>query len=154
MLCPLPFGNDEAKLLVEDPLLASLAPYRQLASFEPEAGGILMGYRRGAHIHITEATFPSKDDVRNRFRFFRHANHHQSIALQRWEDTDRTLDYVGEWHTHPEDAPVPSHIDLKHWREIAVGRRCPMVFVIVGRRSNWIGVGHFDQIHQVSPLQK
>lgn len=154
MLCSLPFGNDEAKLLVGDPLLASLAPYRQLASFEPEAGGILMGYRRGDHVHITEARFPSKDDVRSRFRFFRHANHHQSIALQRWEDTDRTLDYVGEWYTHPEDAPVPSHIDLKDWREIAVGRRCPMVFVIVGQRSNWIGVGHFDQIHQVSPLQK
>lgn len=149
MLSSLPFGNSDAKLLIEDSLLASLAPFKQIASFESEAGGILMGYRRGAHIHITEATFPTKDDVRSRFRFFRHATHHQRVALQRWKETDQTLDYVGEWHSHPEDDPVPSLIDLKHWREIAANSHRPMIFVIVGRLSNWIGVGHFDEVSQV-----
>lgn len=146
MLRALPFGPSGAKLLIEEPVLERLAAFRQIASSAAEAGGILMGYRRGPHTHVTEATVPSQGDIRRRFGFFRHATHHQRVALRRWKETDQTLDYVGEWHTHPEDDPAPSGIDLRHWREITVASRRPMVFVIVGRATNWIGVGLRDRI--------
>lgn len=141
MLRTLPFGPSGTKLLIESPLLERLAAFRQIASSTPEAGGILMGYRRGPHTHVTEATLPSRGDIQCRLGFFRHAIHHQRVALRRWSETDQTLDYVGEWHTHPEENPVPSSIDLRHWRDIAAVSARPMVFVIVGCSTHWVGAG-------------
>ena len=132
---------EDGLLLVEPQLLQRLSAFRQLAESAPEAGGILMGYRRGPHLHVVEATVPTTQDVRRRFSFFRHGAHHQQVALRRWRETDETLDYMGEWHTHPEDHPHPSGIDLRHWRDIAVRSPRPMLFLILGRRSNWCGVG-------------
>ena len=56
MLKPLPFGSSEAMLLIESQVLERLTGFRQIATSAPEAGGILMGYRRGSHTHVTEAT--------------------------------------------------------------------------------------------------
>lgn len=141
MLEPLPLSSPGAMLLIEPRVLVLVGAFRQVHASSPEAGGILMGYRRGIHTHVTEATVPSVRDVQQRFSFFRHATHHQRIALRRWKESGETLDYVGEWHTHPEDKPSPSVVDLKHWREITQPASRPMVFLIVGRSSNWYGVG-------------
>lgn len=146
MLRRLPFSESGATLLVEPQLLERLSSFRQLKSSTPESGGILMGYRRGSHIHVTEATTPTKRDIQHRFGFSRHATHHQRIAIRRWKESGETIDYVGEWHTHPEDAPSPSGIDLHHWREISIQSSKPMVFLIVGRQSNWVGVGLHERI--------
>lgn len=150
MLKPLPFGRSEAMLLIESQVLERLAGFRQTMTSSPEAGGILMGYRRGPHTHVTEATIPTSRDVQRRFGFFRHATHHQRVALRRWKESGETMDYVGEWHTHPEDAPSPSGVDLQHWREIAQASSKPMVFLIVGRVSNWCGVGMGTELAFVS----
>ena len=89
MLMPLPLGPKGALLLIEPQLLERLAAFRQMAVSAPEAGGILMGYRRGRHTHVTEATVPTSRDVQRRFGFFRHATHHQRVALRRWKGADR-----------------------------------------------------------------
>jgi integrative and conjugative element protein (TIGR02256 family) len=141
MLTQLPFGPSGAMLLLEPPLLQRLAAFRQLDGSAPEAGGILMGYRRGPHTHVTDGTVPAARDSQWRFGFFRHATHHQRVAMRKWKQSGETMDYVGEWHTHPEDDPTPSGIDLKHWREISATHSKPMVFLIVGRSTNWLGVG-------------
>jgi integrative and conjugative element protein (TIGR02256 family) len=142
----MPFGRGDAMLLVEPQLIERLLRFRQIGSNAPEAGGILMGYRRGPHTHVTDATTPSKRDTQQRFRFHRHATYHQRMATMRWKASGETLGYVGEWHTHPEDHPTPSGIDLHHWREIGAAAARPMVFVIIGRKSCWFGIGVRDQI--------
>lgn len=141
MYSPMPLGPEGAMLLVESSLLQRLENFRQINITTPEAGGILMGYRRGMHTHVTEATFPASEDVQSRFGFVRRAAHHKHIAVRRWKDTGETLDYVGEWHTHPEDDPAPSDIDIHHWMKITRSSTRPMVFVIIGRKRNWCGVG-------------
>lgn len=150
MLTPLPFRPSGAMLLIEPHVLERLTAFKQLEISAPEAGGILMGYRRGPHTHVTEATVPTTRDVQRRFGFFRHATHHQRVALRRWKESGETLDYVGEWHTHPEDDPSPSSIDLTHWRDIAQASSRPMVFLIVGRSSNWCGVGLRSSLERVA----
>lgn len=149
MLMPLPYGHKGALLLIEPHLLERLAAFRQMATSAPEAGGILMGYRRGHHTHVAEATVPTSRDVQRRFGFFRHATHHQRFALRRWKESGETLDYVGEWHTHPEDEPSPSGVDLRHWREITGASSRPMVFLIVGRLTNWYGAGLKHRLERV-----
>lgn len=150
MLLSLPFGPSNALLLIEPHVLQRLAAFRQLGQSSPEAGGILLGYRRGQHTHVSDVTVPTNRDVRRRFAFFRHATDHQRVATRRWKESGETMDYVGEWHTHPEDEPSPSGVDLQHWREIAIAASRPMVFLIVGRQRNWYGAGLKHHLQQLA----
>ncbi|WP_373322394.1 Mov34/MPN/PAD-1 family protein [Chitinimonas viridis] len=109
----------------------------------------MLGYRRTPHLHVAEATFPVAGDIRTRYGFHRFARHHQLVALNRWQDTDGMLDYVGEWHTHPEDHPAPSNVDRSHWRQISERSERPMLFLIVGRVTDWVGLGHGNRIDTV-----
>ena len=66
---------------------------------------------------------------------------HQQAALARWRQSDGTIDYLGEWHTHPEHSPSPSTIDTGGWRRIWSKRKTPMLFVIAGTQDRlWIGL--------------
>ena len=150
MLLSLPFGSSDALLLIEPQVLQRLVTFRQLDASAPEAGGILLGYRRGHHTHVSDVTVPTKRDVQRRFAFFRHATDHQRVATRCWKLSGETMDYVGEWHTHPEDDPSPSGIDLHHWREIASAASRPMIFLIVGRQSNWHGAGLNHRLEQLA----
>ena len=49
-------------------------------------------------------------------------------------------DLVGEWHSHPENNPKPSHIDIKSWRRVVAYTEKPMVFIIVGFQSNFTAI--------------
>jgi integrative and conjugative element protein (TIGR02256 family) len=146
MLIPLMGDNalvDGGMILIEPEVLATLERYRQRAPDAHEAGGILLGHRRGAHLHITEATEPTEHDIRTRTRFVRSPKGHQDVALARWGASDGTVDYLGEWHTHPELSPEPSSIDRKEWQAICQIRRpLPMVFIIAGTTNDaWFGIG-------------
>ena len=59
-------------------------------------------------------------------------------------------DYLGEWHTHPEDWPKPSGKDLREWRILLREQRRPLVFLIVGFQGRWVGVGSGSTI---SPIE-
>jgi integrative and conjugative element protein (TIGR02256 family) len=61
--------------------------------------------------------------------------------MAKWRISDETMDYIGEWHTHPESNPQPSTLDLDEWRKICARRQDPMVFLIQGTVRHWLGVG-------------
>jgi integrative and conjugative element protein (TIGR02256 family) len=105
-----------------------------------ERGGILLGFRRGPHLHINEATFPMRWDIGSRFAFQRSAGGHRQIALNRWHQSNRTIDWVGEWHSHPEASPSPSSIDIRSWKDITRDRAAPMAFMIIGWKCGWLGL--------------
>jgi integrative and conjugative element protein (TIGR02256 family) len=136
-----PFYDPDVKILIEDAVLTRIQAYRQLTPNAPEAGGILLGYRRGVHLHLVEATLPGAHDQRSRTAFWRRDPAHQNAATNGWTRTHQTLDYVGEWHTHPEAFPSPSSLDLQEWRDICTRTREMMTFLIVGTRDQWFGVG-------------
>lgn len=107
---------------------------------DKERGGILLGFRRGSHLHINEATFPMRWDIGTMFAFRRSAIGHRQIALRRWHQSSRTIDWVGEWHSHPEESPSPSSIDIRSWKEITRDRAAPMAFMIIGWKRGWLGL--------------
>lgn len=76
-----------------------------------EAGGILLGSYRGPHIEIVQCTTPMRRDARTRFGFVRRDPGHQRAADSAWRASGRTINFVGEWHSHPEDHPRPSNVD-------------------------------------------
>lgn len=65
---------------------------------------------------IDKISFPMSGDRANRFTFFRNKKAHQQIIDREWEVSKHTCTYLGEWHTHPEQRPVPSCIDLFNWK--------------------------------------
>lgn len=129
------------RVLIEAEPLELMDRHWQDSVGKPESGGILLGYRRGDHLQVTIASAPQKADRGWRYQFVRSARHHQEIALRHWHASDQKIDYLGEWHTHPECQPNPSATDLSEWRKICRQREARMVFLIMGWGGElWMGV--------------
>jgi integrative and conjugative element protein (TIGR02256 family) len=137
-------------LLIEDEVFNELDPCRQFHPLANESAGVLLGYRRGCHIHVVQATLPAPGDLRSRFSFSRRDRSHQQIATREWRGSGRTKDYLGEWHTHPEATPTPSSVDISEWRSLCSKAKVPLIFVILGTAGNWYGIGYGAEMR---PLQ-
>lgn len=115
-----------------------------------EAGGILLGHVRGKHLEVLEASEPTPQDRRLRYFFERMIHGHKSLADRRWHETNGLVRYIGEWHTHPQNIPSPSDIDVNEWEVLAKGRtdRRPLLAVIVGRQSLHVELMHASRMRQ------
>ncbi|WP_342590608.1 Mov34/MPN/PAD-1 family protein [Acinetobacter guillouiae] len=112
--------------------------YRQLSSSSPESAGVIIGERRGVHIVIRTISVPSDADIRSRFMVNRISKHHQETVDTAFQNSDGTYQYLGEWHTHPEDAPTPSMTDYSSWNKNLSAKE-PLILIIVGRTQFWVG---------------
>jgi integrative and conjugative element protein (TIGR02256 family) len=104
-----------------------------------ESGGLLLGFVRGNHFDVREITIPFKNDFSSRCSFFRRDKSHLDV-FQILRKTNCDITYIGEWHTHPEDNPRPSAIDLREWDYIKATRNYPIVFMIFGKVNFYITV--------------
>lgn len=148
MIWQMPDSN-KGMILIEPQPLDVIDQHWQIEDSTPESGGILLGYRRESHLHVIAATVPQVADRRHRFGFSRSSRHHQEIAYQKWISSDEMVDYLGEWHTHPETDPHPSSLDLSEWRKICRLNQLPMIFMIIGWSGNiWIGKTEGEEILQ------
>ena len=98
---------------------------------EPERGGILLGCHRGPHLEITDFTEPGLNDLASLSSFTRVDKNHQQAATEAWIQSNETVTYVGEWHSHPFGPPQPSSLDHKNWNIVAEHLKTPSLFVIV-----------------------
>lgn len=95
-------------------------------------------------IILDRLTTPQTADRRSRYRFERDQASHQNLLNTEWEKSGQKRTYIGEWHTHPEDVPSPSPLDLKSWLK-AISNTAyhgpGLLFIIVGRQITrvWFG---------------
>jgi integrative and conjugative element protein (TIGR02256 family) len=134
--------------LVPDTVVNVIRRYAVGSAAAREAGGILIGCYRGAHMEVTECTTPFPADTRRRFLFDRKDPGHQRAAMAAWHRSRRTETFVGEWHTHPEHDPSPSGTDLATWRSILERTALPVLFLIGGSQTTWEGVGYQGYIYR------
>lgn len=135
------YSSSSRYILFESSVVADLNRWRQDEG-NTEAGGILIGYRRENHLQVTLTTSPFPKDKRSRFRFFRQDAIHQKTAISYWKKTNSKGYYLGEWHSHPQDFPVPSAIDTDEWRKLAESSLGPdLLFLIVGRKDWYLQLG-------------
>ncbi|MFM1999052.1 MAG: hypothetical protein RL204_999 [Bacteroidota bacterium] len=92
--------------------------YVQDNSSKHEAGGVLLGrfIISSKNIIVDRVTVPLLGDKRSRTSFFRAAKSHQRVIDNAWLKTQGRINYLGEWHTHPENYPSPSNIDYSDWK--------------------------------------
>lgn len=110
----------------------------------PESGGILLGTVHERGLLVTVATTPSRLDRQFRYLFERLPFGHRAVAKRLWRASAGTTRYIGEWHTHPQDCPTPSGIDLDEWQKLAKVRadKLPLLAVIVGRKTLHVELAH------------
>jgi len=116
-----------------------------------KVNSLLLGYRRGDHLEVTHATEPTKYDIRKIFSFKRNSNTHTEIANKAWSDSKGHICYIGEWHTHPEDNPTPSGVDIREWKKLSMNMEGnnSLFMLIVGRKSIWTGISSSKGILKV-----
>ncbi len=109
----------DIQIEIPNKLLKSMSSYEQ-SSNEDEKGGILLGkYDSANHCYcITEFTLPTKNDESGPLYFVRNKEAAQKVINSRWNESKGIINYLGEWHTHPQVRPVPSTVDLKLIRQI------------------------------------
>ena len=95
------------------------------ASSKPrETGGTLVGhYSEDQRLaFVTDALEAEIGARKERARFYRPPDDVDDQLAQMYEDSGGLTYYLGEWHTHPEAAPVPSPTDLSTLRGLARSR--------------------------------
>lgn len=158
---PLSFDRlDDGRVLLAKEVVIRFLDFRQLERTAPEAGGVLMGrfIQDSGHIAIDLISEPMIEDVRRRTFFFRAEKRHQEIVNRVWTESESTCTYLGEWHTHPEDDPTPSSVDLNEWNKKLKqnpNHRNALMFIIVGRERFriWEGsvIGKRRAIKEIFP---
>lgn len=86
--------------------------YKQNKKKNHESGGILLGQIINNNIHILKASTPNKFDKSSRYSFECDKDAAQVIIDYEFVNSENKTIYIGEWHTHPENYPNPSNIDI------------------------------------------
>lgn len=112
----------ETKIIkIVSSVVAKMNSYRQLNKRDCEAGGILIGRENieTGNLIIEYITEPYKKDKRTRILFYRKDKKHIEFYNKLYKAHNGIYAYIGEWHTHPQDCPKYSWIDLKNWERIS-----------------------------------
>jgi integrative and conjugative element protein (TIGR02256 family) len=140
MKLPIFTKSDGGRIEISNHALSQMLVYVQNTRRKREAGGILIGRYivDSLDIVIDQVTVPMAGDRRERFSFWRDCKRHQQILDQIWLESESTSTYLGEWHTHPENVPTPSNIDIKNWlRQLSdvIFSGESLFFIIIGIKT-------------------
>jgi integrative and conjugative element protein (TIGR02256 family) len=132
--------TDGGLFVLTTPACVTMRRYRQIRPNQTEAGGVLLGrlILDAQDVVVDRVTEPATSDQRSRFSFWRSQRTTQQLVNDAWRQSGGTQQYLGEWHTHPEDDPTPSGVDRRNWQRIlreAHFESEALWFVIVGRRA-------------------
>lgn len=99
-------------LEVDDELMKNLVVDGK-GHYPNEFGGFLIGYYQNEdrHVVITNSILPISFKA-TKFSFERSTNGIESELKRYFTETPQQF-YVGEWHTHPDNRPIPSAKDLR-----------------------------------------
>jgi integrative and conjugative element protein (TIGR02256 family) len=128
-----PIGMSGQNLIFLNGVLVHFQRYRQVRWWQREAGGQLFARVEVGQINVVEATGPRRSDRRSR------TSYEPDRIAEQQEINERFplgLHFIGDWHTHPEEGPQPSSIDVRSTADdVRKSHHClnAFVLVIVGR---------------------
>lgn len=122
-----------------------------------ENGGILLGSEISEkHYRINRVSEPCMLIERSaKCTCTRDANKANEIIQREFELSNHTRVYFGEWHTHPEDNPTPSTVDISSICDVFYKSTIVIdgVFLaIVGRKSIFWGFHDGTQMFNLEPI--
>lgn len=132
--------SEELKLNISEEILKQFNRMEQFPG-QVEAGGILLGkYDLLSHTYyISGITTPNKNDRAGSSFFIRNKKSAQKEINKAWKKSNGIVNYLGEWHTHCCQHPLPSLTDLNFIKQIAEDEVSPyghFFMIIVGLNKN------------------
>ena len=127
------------KIIVKDEVIDNIKK-SYWSNLKYETGGILLGKfnRKNKLIEISEV-YELKTNLFSKILYKRNARKPQKIINKRWKETEGIINYIGEWHTHPNMLAHPSGTDINSLKEIhdKVKRVLPgTILIIAGKDEN------------------
>lgn len=139
---------------IDKSVLERMYAFRQKEVHQYEVGGMVIGYRLKSNdtLIISDLTLPLETHSQSKTSFVR-SSAHNAILEEKWYESQKTIMYMGEWHTHFEKSPNRSRTDISSWKKLmksAVTETDILLFFIVGidKYKIWIG----DRINKTMKL--
>ncbi|MGB0834106.1 MAG: Mov34/MPN/PAD-1 family protein [Psychrobium sp.] len=131
------FEGPSIKVNVQQSVYECWLNHRQLSEHDTEQFGVLIGSRTEdeSTIWIDRCTTPQPKDISKRARFTLQDPIHQNCIDRAFKESKGEMGYIGTWHTHPQNKPEPSGVDIADWASCIL--RNPdrqLLFVIVGNQ--------------------
>ncbi len=129
------------ELHIVDDISLELHENRQTSVGDFEAGGILLGSIFDDIVRIEAISIPGGGDVRKRNYFQRDKTRAQRLINQAYEYSHGITNYLGEWHTHYQEYPQPSQLDLNEILKTFKNSILPLNYIldIIVGRGDYIG---------------
>lgn len=130
------FRANDITIIIPEDIICELNRY--YIGNEKEVGGILLGRFAGGIIYEVTETACINSLHSTRIHYRRDAKKAQSIINKRWRETNGEINYLGEWHTHPNMFATPSATDMESLSAIMdkVGNVLPVVMLLILGRNN------------------
>lgn len=130
------FKVNEITIIIPDDVICELGKY--YTDNTKEVGGILLGRFVGKMVYEITEIACINSQYNTRIYFQRDVKKAQSIINKRWDETKGEINYLGEWHTHPNMHASPSTTDMKSLSAIMkqVGQVLPIVMLIILGENN------------------
>nr|WP_321397030.1 ThiF family adenylyltransferase [uncultured Desulfobacter sp.] len=126
--------GERLKVHIAQDIMDRWLNYRQTESRSVESAGLLVGHRGNENeIWVDGITTPIETDI-NKPNYFKLDDKAHNAELERFfNESFQRRAYLGTWHTHPEDSPNPSQVDLDDWVvHVKENKDRPLFFVIIG----------------------
>lgn len=109
-----------------------ISKWTQKESSDCESGGFILGYKHEStgNISLEFITTPKSGDISSRSRFILRDLKHNLIIKKAQEQKSY---YMGLWHTHPQEIPNPSMIDMNDWKDTLLKDKsaCEYIFFFI-----------------------
>ncbi|WP_416041519.1 Mov34/MPN/PAD-1 family protein [Acinetobacter lactucae] len=138
-------SGDEIFIVIDKNAIDNINSFRQKQISQAEACGVIIGERKGKHFFITQFTPPMPTDIRSRYACKRNIEGHQELVDMYHSQTQGCLQYLGEWHSHPQVNAFPSQKDLSEWPVTynylySKENISDMICLILGTENDWLGL--------------
>jgi integrative and conjugative element protein (TIGR02256 family) len=135
--------------------LSILSNHAQLPH-QNETGGVLAGYRNTCSWVISHPMAPSPQNRSGHRWLKRHRIDAQRFIDTVFDESNGTVNYLGEWHTHPVSCPSTSPEDRQMLRDLLRTSVLEIPFLIgiivgnTGRIIIWCqsGDGNYEVVHK------
>ena len=130
------FTVNEIKIIIPKEIICKLNSY--YIGNTKEVGGILLGRFAGGIIYEVTEMVCIGSLHNTRIHYQRDVKMAQRIIDKRWRETNGEINYLGEWHTHPNMLAIPSATDLNSLSAIMdkVGHILPVVILLILGANN------------------
>lgn len=133
------------RISIEQSLIDTLVLYGR-NQYPKEFGGVLVGYYSDDKrmVNIIDSILPI--DFKSTKTTFERGVEGLKEALEEYYKQNPSLVYIGEWHTHPDNSPIPSATDISAMNTIINSKHTFItnpVLLIIGYSKSSVTFGFY-----------